>query len=89
MSRVKHNAVHQFAAGVNAASSNNPASSVPFIHPTQQGWKVYYEPLSKGATYADDAFYEITAVTTGTLTPGDSNSLKFAAKMHFLFLKVN
>lgn len=79
MSRVKHNAVHQFAAGINAASNNNPASSLPFIHPTQQGWKVYYEPLSIGATYADDAYWEITAVTTGTLAPGASNSMRLSA----------
>ena len=82
MSRVKHNAVHKFTAGLNNAPENHPAAlaELPITSPVFQGWKVYYEPLTIGATYADDAYWEITAITTGTLVPGGSNSLRFGAK---------
>jgi len=82
MARVKHNAVHRFSAGLNNAPENHPAAlaELPITSPVFQGWKVYYEPLTKGAVYADDAYYEITVITTGTLGAGDSNSLKLAAK---------
>ena len=75
MSRVKHNALHQFSAGFNTGATNSPAASLPFSHPTQQGWKVYYEDLNIGATYVDDAYWEFNSVVSGTLGPGDSNSM--------------
>jgi len=80
MARVKHNAVHQFSAGVNAGPSAGPSAALPFVHPTQQGWKVYYHELNQGAVLVDDAYWEITAITTGTVGPGDSNSIKLTAK---------
>ena len=82
MSRVKHNAQHNFAAGLTNAPENHPAAihELPISSPVFQGWKVYYEPLTIGATYADDAYWEIDPWTTGTLGPGDSNSLKLTAK---------
>jgi len=82
MSRVKHNAVHKFAAGLNNAPDNHPAAlnDLPISSPVFQGWKVYYEPLSLGAAYASDAYWEATAVVTGTVLAGDSNSIKLSAK---------
>lgn len=79
MSRTKHNALHQFSVGANTAPTNHPAKVLPFSHPTQQGWKVYYEGLDKGATYADDAYYDVTAISSGTFGPGDENSIKLTA----------
>ncbi len=75
MSRVKHNAVHQFSAGLNNAPSSNPASVLPFTHPVFQGWKVYYWPLNGGSTRADDAYWTPLAIGSGTLTAGDENGL--------------
>ena len=77
MSRVKHNATHQFAAGLNNAPENHPAAlhELPISSPIFQGWKLYYEPLNIGAAYADDAYWEITSVVSGTLGAGDSNSI--------------
>ena len=82
MSRVKHNAQHNFAAGLTNAPENHPAAlhELPISSPVFQGWKVYYEPLARGITYADDAYYEITAAGTGTQGAGDSNSLKLTAQ---------
>lgn len=82
MSRVKHNATHQFSAGLNNAPENHPAAlnDLPITSPVFQGWKVYYEPLSLGAAYASDAYWEATAVTTGTIVAGDSNSIKLLSK---------
>jgi hypothetical protein len=80
MSRVKHNAVHQFTAGLNNAPTNNPASVLPFTHPVFQGWKVYYEQLTDGAVRVDDAYWEITSLTTGTIVAGGENSLTLGAQ---------
>ena len=82
MSRVKHNAQHQFTAGLNNAPDNHPAAvnKLPITSPVFQGWKVYYEPLNLGAAYASDAYWEATAVTTGTIVAGDSNSIKLLSK---------
>ncbi|KKL70285.1 hypothetical protein LCGC14_2106460 [marine sediment metagenome] len=80
MPRVKHNAIHQFKAGLNNAPENHPAAILPITSPVFQGWKTYYEALTIGATYADDAYWDITVVGTGTLAPGDSQSMKFASK---------
>lgn len=67
MARNKHNALHQFVAGANIASSTNGGSALPFIHPVQQGWKVVYEDFNDKLGYAaDSATYEFTAIGTGT-----------------------
>lgn len=78
MSRVKHNAVHQFTAGLNNAPTSNPASVLPFTNPLFQGWKVYYEQINDSVLRADDAFWEITAIGSGTIVAGDENSLVIA-----------
>ena len=79
MARVKHNALHQFTAGLNNAPANHPASQIPVTCPVFQGWKEYYEPLTLGATYASDAYWEILAISSGTFGAGDSNSIKLTA----------
>jgi len=68
MSRVKHNALHTFAAGANIAKSTNGATSVPFIHPVQQGWKVVYEDFNGPSLYSADTadIWQFTAITAGT-----------------------
>lgn len=78
MSRVKHNALHNFAAGVNSAPAGNPAISLPFSHPVQQGWKTYYEDFA-GIAPATDAYFTATAIASGTALAGDSNSIKFTS----------
>ncbi len=82
MSRVKHNAQHQFTAGLNNAPETHPAAlaELPITSPVFQGWKVYYETLNLGAAYASDAYWEATAVSTGTIVAGDSNSIKLLSK---------
>ena len=50
MSRVKHNAVHQFSAGLNNAQTTGPAS-LPFQLPGLQGWKVVTENFATGHLY--------------------------------------
>jgi len=82
MSRVQHNAQHNFNAGLNNAPVNHPAAlhQLPITSPVFQGWKVYYEPLSLGAAYASDAYWEATAVATGTIIAGDSNSIQLLSK---------
>ena len=81
MPRNRHNALHQFAAGINAASTTgHPAAALPIFHPCQQGWKVYYEGLTDGSVRVDDAYWEITAITTGTVGAGDENSIVLSAK---------
>ena len=77
MSRVKHNAQHNFTAGLTNAPENHPAAlhELPISSPVFQGWKVYYEPLNIGAAYVDDAYWEMNQVTSGVLGAGDSNSL--------------
>jgi len=80
MSRVLHNATHQFKAGLNNAPRNNPASVLPFTHPIFQGWKVYYEQLTDGAIRTDDAYWEVTASGSGTIGPGADHSLVLTAQ---------
>ncbi|KKL70284.1 hypothetical protein LCGC14_2106450 [marine sediment metagenome] len=63
--------LHQFSAGLNSLQNVN---SLPFPHPTQNGWKVYCENLTIGATYADDAYWNITD-NTGSLAPGAAQSM--------------
>ncbi len=77
MSRVKHNAVHQFTAGLNNAPNNHPAGlhDLPITSPVFQGWKVYYEELNQGAAYVDDAYWEFNSIVSGTIGAGDSNSI--------------
>ena len=66
MSRVQHNALHNFAAGINSSNANRP-NAVPFLHPVQQGWKVVYEDFNDKLGYsADSATYEFTATSAGT-----------------------
>ena len=82
MSRVKHNAQHNFAAGLTNAPDNHPAAlaNLPISSPVFQGWKVYYETLALGATYASDAYWLASAVATGTIVAGDSNSIQLLSK---------
>ena len=77
MARVKHNAIHQFTAGLNNAPDNHPAAlhELPITSPVFQGWKVYYEELNQGAAYVDDAYWEFESITSGVIAAGDSNSL--------------
>lgn len=80
MSRVKHNAVHQFTAGLNNAPNAHPANVLPFTHPVFQGWKVYYEQLTDGAVRTDDGYWEITASGSGTIGAGADHSLVLTAQ---------
>ena len=69
----KHSALNQFAAGVNASSSNAP---LLFDDPTQVGWKVYYEGINEGIVRAtSSAYWEVNANTSGTVGAGDEHSL--------------
>ena len=77
---VKHNALHQFTVGLNNAPTSHPANVLPFTHPVFQGWKVYYEQFTDGAVRVDDAFWNITALTTGTIVAGSENSLELSSK---------
>ncbi len=81
MARVKHNAVHQFTAGLNNAPDNHPAGihALPITSPVFQGWKVYYEELNQGAAYADDAYWEFNSIVSGTIGAGSSNSIELNA----------
>lgn len=59
MGRVKHNALHQFAAGANNQLLNGPA--VPFPTPGMQDWKWIIEDFSHGILFtADNVQYELT-----------------------------
>ena len=60
---------------MNAAPDNHPAKSLPFSHPTQQGWKVYYHEASDGSVKVDDAYWDITVTSSGTYGAGSSNSI--------------
>lgn len=71
MSRV-HGSFHQFSAGLNTLQNS---LSLPFDDPVQNNWKVYYNGFTIGATYADDAYWDITANGGGTLTPGGEQSM--------------
>ncbi len=58
MSRVKHNALHQFSAGQNNTIGG---PDVPFPTPGMQDWKWVYETFSKGILWtADNVQYELT-----------------------------
>ena len=63
---------HQFSAGFDTLQS---PLELPFEHPTQNNWKVYYDGFNNGATYATDAYWTATANGGGTLTPGGEQSL--------------
>jgi len=78
MARVKHNALNQYTAGLNNAPTSHPAAALPFTHPVFQGWKVYYESITDSAVRVDDAYWEITAIGSGTIVAGDENSLVIA-----------
>lgn len=59
MSRVKHNALHQFAAGLNNQAVNGP--DVPFPTPGMQNWKWVIEDFANGILWtADNVQYELT-----------------------------
>ncbi len=62
MSRVKHNALHQFSAGLNNAPTGGP-SDLPFPTPGLQGWKWLYQDFAHGVLWtADNVEYEFTAL---------------------------
>jgi len=65
MSRVKHNAVHQFSAGLNNAQNTGPAS-LPFQLAGLQGWKVVTENFQTGHIYSTNtAPWEETVENAG------------------------
>jgi len=74
MSRVKHNALHQFSAGFNTVQDSGPAS-LPFATPGQQGWKIQTENFGGGATPADGILWESVVETSGTTTHGVNGGL--------------
>lgn len=58
MSRVKHNALHQFAQGLNL---NVDGPDIPIPTPGQAGWKYIVEDFAHGVLFtADNVQYEIT-----------------------------
>ena len=67
-----NNALHQFSAGLNSLQNT---VSLLSPNPTQNGWKLYYDGLTIGATYADDAYWDITANGGGSLGPGSAQSM--------------
>ncbi len=67
-----HNSFHQFSAGLNTLQNS---LSLPFEHPVQNNWKVYYDGFTIGATYADDAYWLIQANGGGTLIVGGEQSM--------------
>lgn len=69
---IPHNRLHQFSAGINALNNSAP---LLFDHPTQQGWKVYAENLSESIVRTGDAYWDINANVSGTVTAGDEHSL--------------
>jgi len=70
MARNKHNAIHQYAVGLNNATNTGP-SDLPFPTPGLQGWKWIVENFTSGHTYVADAEpWEFTAETSGTVTVG-------------------
>ena len=68
----KHTTLHQFSAGLNSLQNN---LELPFEHPTQNNWKVYYDGFTIGATYVDDAYWLIQANGGGTLVVGGEQSM--------------
>jgi len=75
MSRVTHNALHNFTAGINSANSARP-NSLPFLHPVQQGWKVLCEDYNGQLVYtADSALHQFTAIGSGTTAAGTGGVL--------------
>ncbi len=75
MSRVKHNALHQFSAGSNTVPDTGPAS-LPFSTPGQQGWKVITDNFNSGAIYSSNSNpYDVTVETSGTVTVGVDGAL--------------
>ena len=76
MSRVKHNALHQFSAGFNTVAPNGPAS-LPISTPGMQGWKILTENWAPDMDFsADTTRYQFTAIT-GTALPVN-NGLQLA-----------
>ena len=60
MSRVKHNAMHQYTGGLNNAPTGGP-NLLPFPTPGLQGWKCLYQDFAHGVLYtADNVEYEST-----------------------------
>ncbi|KKK87105.1 hypothetical protein LCGC14_2756560 [marine sediment metagenome] len=76
MSRVKHNALHQYTAGLNNAPASTPAANLPFTHPVFQGWKVYYWGMNDGETRADDVYWTPLAIASGGIGAGNENGLQ-------------
>ena len=64
MSRVKHNAMHQYTGGLNNAPTGGP-NLLPFPTPGLQGWKWLYQDYAHGVLYtADTVEYELEIVGT-------------------------
>lgn len=60
MSRVKHNAKHQYTAGLNNAPTGGP-NLLLFPTPGLQGWKYLYQDFAHGVLFtADNVEYEST-----------------------------
>ncbi len=75
MSRVKHNATHQFSAGLNNAKDTGPAS-LPFQLPGLQGWKVVTENFQGGHIYSTNTNpYEETIENSGGATVAANGAL--------------
>ena len=71
MSRVKHNALHQFQGGLNNAVDGGPGL-LPFPTPGLQGWKWLYQDYTHGVLWsADNVEYESTILgSTPAPVPG-------------------
>lgn len=62
MSRVKHNALHQFSAGANNAQTGGP-NLLPFPTPGLQGWKWLYQDFAHGVLWtANNVEYNLTVL---------------------------
>jgi len=73
MSRVLHETLHQFSAGV----SNSPTAAIPLPFPTpgQQGWKWLYESFATGHLYTANSNPYNEVETNGTATVGANGAI--------------
>jgi len=73
--RVKHNALHQYAVGLNNAPTGGP-NLLPFPSPGLQGWKCLYQDFAHGVLWTgDNVEYESTNLTGAPVVAANGVSL--------------
>jgi len=70
MARVKHNALHQYTAGLNNAPTGGTELNLPFPTPGFQGWKWMYESFADGILHTGNNVKWNETIVGSTPAPG-------------------